>query len=54
MPRREGGQLVAFPCEVIVFCNQVYCFVTFLLTLASNTPQGLMDERTSVYVQNQN
>ena len=25
----ERGQLVAFPHEVIVFCNQVYCLVTF-------------------------
>ena len=23
----HAGQLVAFPGEVIVFCNQVYCFV---------------------------
>ena len=53
--RREGGQPVAFPGEVIVFCGQVYCFVTFSLTLTfSNTPQSLMSERTSVHVQNQN
>ena len=25
----KGGQLVAFPGEVIVFCNQVHCFVLF-------------------------
>ena len=38
------------PGEVIVFCNQVYCFVKFSLTFASN----LMGERTSAHVQNQN
>ena len=50
----HAGQLVAFPGEVIVFCNQVYCFVRFALTFASNTPQSLMGERANEHVQNPN
>ena len=50
----HASQLVAFPGEDIVFCNQVYCFVRFALTFASNTLQSLMGERTSAHVQNQN
>ena len=30
------SQLVAFPHEVIVFCNQAYCFETFSLTFPSS------------------
>ena len=50
--KHKPGYLAAFPGEVIVFCNQVYCFVRFALTFTSNTPQNLVGERTSEHVQN--
>ena len=40
------GQVVAFPHEVIVFCNQVYCFITFSLTF----PFSLLKLSVLVYV----
>ena len=43
-----GSSFTRRPAGCIVVC----CFVTFSLTFATNTPQSLIGERTSVHVQN--